>query len=176
MRAVPDYCRGKIGRGVEFDGELYLDASEDFGHFSDDDPFSLAVWVRPTTEDGGLVSHVELPEDPRSKGYSLVLEDGQVRFHAVSQWIDDSIRVMTRNNIPLDRWTHVLATYDASQTAQGVHIYFDGVEQPLEVEADTLFQGFSADQPVLLGTCGGPTSRFHGAMDDFRIYEVAPHG
>ena len=167
----PEFCDGKLGRALVFDGRRYVDTDKDAGHFSDDDKFSLSVWVRPKRKDGGILSHLELADDPRSKGYNLLLSDGRLRFTLVQQWFDDAIRIETDSRLALDRWSHVLVTYDASRLARGIHIYVDGVEQPLDVELDSLFQGFGADKPVRVGMSGDPSARFYGAIDDVRIYE-----
>jgi len=45
----------------------------------------------------------------------------------VLRWLDDALRVETRDPVELSRWHHVAVTYDGSRFADGVKIYVDAV-------------------------------------------------
>src|SRR6202012_2261604 len=41
-------------------------------------------------------------------------------------------------DVPAGRWVHITSTYDGNSKAEGMHLYFDGKEQPVEVEHNRL--------------------------------------
>ena len=65
-------------------------------------------------------------------------------------------------------------TYDGSRWASGVKIYVDGEDQKLEILLDDVnSQGAVKREPLRIGAGGGPENRFHGRIDDVRIYQRA---
>ncbi len=163
------YVSGPIGRAAEFDGKTSA-VFGDVGSFSSDDRITITSWIRPTVGDGVILSKIEDPQDPQEEGYTVLLRDGHVRVYLISQWHDDGIRLETQTGVPLGRWTHVAVTYDGSHLGKGIQVYFDGVKQPIDVEFDSLFQGFGNEGPLKLGTAGDVDNQFQGAIDDVRIY------
>ena len=108
-----------------------------------------------------------------SKGYSLTLDQGKVHVNFSARWLDDALRVETESSVA-PGWHHVMFTYDGSRVADGVKIYVDGQLQELKVDIDDLNQSFDVkDQPFRIGGRGGPQSRFHGSIEDVRIYKGA---
>jgi hypothetical protein len=91
----------------------------------------------------------------------------------VKRWLDDALRVETENKIELNHWHHVAVTYDGSRSADGARIYIDGEPQKLKVLLDELNQSFNVKEPLRIGAGGGPENRFHGHIDDARVYKVA---
>ena len=90
-----------------------------------------------------------------------------------ARWLDDALRVETESSVAAG-WHHVMFTYDGSKVADGVKIYVDGQTQKLKVDIDDLNQSFEVkDQPFRIGARGGPKSRFHGSIEDVRIYQGA---
>src|SRR5205814_8649672 len=58
--------------------------------------------------------------------------------------------------------------------ASGVKIYVDGEDQKLEIFLDDFnSQGAVKREPLRIGAGGGPENRFHGSIDDVRIYKRA---
>ena len=65
-------------------------------------------------------------------------------------------------------------TYNGSRWASGVKIYVDGEDQKLEILIDDFnSQGSVKREPLRIGAGGGPDNRFHGRIDDVRIYKRA---
>jgi len=56
----------------------------------------------------------------------------------VRRWLDDGARLETEAAVPLNRWSHVMLTYDGSRMADGIKIYINGVSQKLKVDLDVL--------------------------------------
>ena len=164
----PAYTAGQLGGAARFDGRRFVDAG-DVAKFGFYDKFSLGAWVRPETDQGGVVLS-RMTDDDRADGYSLQLVGGKLHVNLVKRWLDDAIRVETVAEVPSDRWTHVAVTYDGSRVADGIGVYFNGEPQKLQVNLDELNQSFESSEPLRIGGGAGPEGRFHGCIDDVRIY------
>ena len=55
----------------------------------------------------------------RARAYSVVLEKGKVQVNLVKRWLDDAIRVETKDSLAAGVWTHVAVTYDGSRVCEG---------------------------------------------------------
>lgn len=184
-----EFAPGKAGLAASFDGRRFIELRRedeeiggklipaekppvrtmdgaDFGFY---EKFSLCAWVLPDKQGGAILSRTkDVVEDT---GYSLLLRDGKVQLNLVLRWLDDALRVETQDSLTPGRWHHVLATYDGSRLASGVQIVVDGQSEKLSVLLDTLNQPFRSPEPLRIGFGGGPAGRFHGLIDDVRIYE-----
>ncbi|MBM4067760.1 MAG: DUF1553 domain-containing protein [Planctomycetes bacterium] len=165
----PTYVPGKLGGAAQLDGKRYFNAG-DVGDYGFKDRFTLAAWVRPAGKRGGTILSRMLDTD-RASGYSVVLQDGKVHVNLILRWLDDAIRVETVASLPADAWSHVAVSYDGSRLANGINVYIDGKPSKLKVNLDDLNQQFKNKEPFRIGAGGGPASRFHGAIDDVRIYD-----
>ena len=166
----PVYTTGRLGKAVPFDGRRFLDAG-DVGNFGYYDKFSLAAWVFPTGKQGGTIISRML-DTAESLGYSVVLEQGRIHANLVNRWLDDAIRVETVDRLPVDQWHHVLVTYDGSREARGVQIYVDGKPWRFKILVDELNQSFESKAPLRIGAAGAAGHRFHGRIDDVRLYHT----
>jgi hypothetical protein len=165
----PAFAPGPLGRAGVFDGQRFLDAG-DVGHFGFYDKFSCAAWIQPHGRQGGTILS-RMKDVPEGAGYSIGLENSQVHVHLVVRWLDDAIRVHTERALAPDRWHHVVVTYDGSRVAAGIHIYLDGHLEKIQVALDDLNQDFRTAAPLRIGAGNGPAGRFHGAIDEVRIYQ-----
>jgi Protein of unknown function (DUF1553)/Protein of unknown function (DUF1549)/Concanavalin A-like lectin/glucanases superfamily/Planctomycete cytochrome C len=161
---------GRTGWSLDLDGKIFADAGN-VGDFGFDDRFSFAFWIKPRKPNGAILSR--MAEEPRADGYSIHLIGGKLQVHLTKRWLDDALRVTTDRPLQMDRWYHVVVTYDGSRLAAGTKIYVDGEEAGTDVLLDELNQSFQTKEPLRLGTGGGPDSRFHGLLDDVRVYSRA---
>jgi hypothetical protein len=170
----PKRVAGRQGSATAFDGRCFLDAG-DVGHFGFYDRFSLGAWVRPTAGHGGVIVS-RMTDADQADGYSLHLVDGRLQINLIKRWLDDAIRVQTEDRLEPGRWQHILATYDGSRLASGVRVYIDGRPAKLQVLLDDLNQTFETKQPLRIGGGAGPGGRFHGAIQDVRIWDEVISG
>lgn len=163
-------CDGVTGKAAQLDGKSFVDAGDvaSFGYF---DKFSLAAWIRPDDQQGGTILS-RMTDEVEGDGYSVVLKDGSIHVYLLKRWLDDAIRVNTDDAvIQANSWQHVTVTYDGSRLASGVKVYVDGQRKPLTTQIDALNQTFALPkEPLRIGGGNGPTSRFHGAIDEVRIF------
>jgi hypothetical protein len=158
---------GKIGQAMIFDGLSHV-AAHDVGAFGFYDKFTIGAWIYPVNGKGGAIASRMVDTD-RADGYTFALQDGKLHVQLVKRWLDDAIRVETEASLAPNRWHHVMFSYDGSRVAAGIAIYINGAAQKLKVNLDDLNQSFNTKEPFRIGA--GGASRFHGMIDDVRIYE-----
>ena len=164
------FVPGRIGQGGSFDGNCFVDAGK-VANFNYLDPFSLAAWIYPTAANGAIMSSVE--DVPRGEGYGLYLREGKLRFHYTRRWTDIGLRLETERPLELNRWHHVLATYDGKRKATGAKVYVNGQAQKRKVLMDEMISPLIVKAPFRIGAGEGPDNRFHGYVDDVRVYNKA---
>ncbi len=135
------------------------------------DKFTFSLWVNPGGRGGTILSR--MVDEPLGEGFSIVLEKGKVQVNLVKRWLDDAIRMETKDSLAARVWTHVAVTYDGSRYAKGVKVYLNGKPAAMVVHLDELNQTFLTKEPLRLGWGGGPGSRFSGALRDLFIYSAA---
>jgi hypothetical protein len=160
---------GRVGQALDLDGKCYLGAAK-AGHFGFYDKFSLAAWIKPSDVRRGTVLSRMVEED-QGAGYQVCFHDGKLQVNLVVRWLDDSLRLETKRALEPNRWHHVAVTYDGSRVASGLKIYVDGVAEALKINLDDLNQDFKSKEPFRIGAGGGRENRFHGLIDDVRVYK-----
>jgi hypothetical protein len=186
---APTFAPGQIGQAASFDGKSFVQFSGDIAGFDSygsgrgalgesdptvtyDDGYTLAAWIYPTAPSGAIVTRDEDTVEPN--GHGLNLREGKIEYDYVTKWVDEGIRIRTAKAVTLNQWHHVALTYTGSRWASGVKIYVDGEDQTLEILLDDFnSQGAVKREALRIGAGGGPENRFHGSIDDVRIYKRA---
>ncbi len=165
-----EYVNGRTGQAGVFDGGRYIEIGNiaDFGFY---DSFTLAAWIYPTSATGAIVSRAQDQVD--GGGLGLYLKDGHVQANLVQRWLDDGARAESEATVELNRWSHVVLSYDGSRLASGIAVYLNGQPLKLKINLDDLNQSFGIKQPLRLGAGLGPQNRFHGMIEELRIYRAA---
>lgn len=130
------------------------------------DPFTFLATVKPETRDGAILSKSE--DYWEGTGHGLYLVEGKVRLHIVFRWTDLGMRVETRDPLPPGEH-RVMATYDGKRKPSGIHIYVDGVDQPLHVLFNELSWPIESKEPFRIGAGGG--KRFKGEIRDVAVWK-----
>jgi hypothetical protein len=171
---APQLVPGKHGKAAELNGENGF-VFPGVGHFSKDDPFTLAIWVNPSQRAPRtvVVHHSMAPIDAGSRGYELLLEDGRVALGLHHMWPGNSLKVRTKQAVPINQWNHVAAAHDGSGTANGVKLFIDGRPVDVEVIRDKLTRDitYGGNEPNLaLGYRFRDNGFKGGSVDEFRVY------
>jgi hypothetical protein len=195
-RIDPTLMPGVIGQASSFDGRSFVQNDADLVGFrvhgggrSDsgkdgttdtaseatvtyDDGHTFAAWIHPTTPTGSIITRDE--NIPEPNGYGLKLRNGRVAYDYVTKWADESIQVETEQTVSLNQWHQVTVTYAGSRWADGVTIYVDGKAAKLNVLYDDENDPVGPKrEPLRIGAGGGPENRFHGSLDEVRVYDRA---
>ncbi|HEY6989097.1 MAG TPA: DUF1553 domain-containing protein [Bryobacteraceae bacterium] len=153
-----------------FDGKHSVDTPGDkkVAYFGYLDPFTFSVSINPNSPNGGIVSRSE--DYFEGMGQGLYLINGKLRVHIIHRWTDLGIRLETKAPVKLHEWQNVVVTYDGKRKASGIHVYIDGIDQPVDVLFDQLNEPFHVNEkiPIRIGAAGGKF--FEGSIRDFRIY------
>ena len=151
-------------------------------------PYSVAIWIYPTSLAGGTIMHLSSRTDgAQTNAWCLPImgltSSGQI---AINSWNGGNIPV-TGPTVPLNAWTHVVGTY--SQT-NGERLYVNGTLRSsasgYNFAAGTVPMTITLGSSLLgTGVCNTGTiqmGRFYGWLDEFYVYareltatEVAAH-
>ncbi len=170
----PAFVDGKIGKGARLSGENGF-TFPGVGQFSRADRFTLSLWLQTPAHAPRLVlAHKsKAPVDAGSRGYELLLEDGRVALGVHHMWPGNSLKVVTKQAVKVNEWTHVAATYDGSSKGAGVRIYIDGEPAELEIVRDNLWKDitYGGGEPDLTVGHRFRDNGFKGGMvDEFRVF------
>ncbi len=112
-----------------------------------------------------------MTDTDRADGYSVAIENGKSTCNLVKRWLDDAIRVETVETRRAGQVaSRLLSPTTARASPPGSRSTSTAGLRRCKVNLDDLNQNFVTDEPLRIGGGGGPASRFHGAIDDVRLY------
>ncbi|OHX66801.1 DUF1553 domain-containing protein [Flammeovirga pacifica] len=138
-KEVANYADGKFGRGVELNGDAWIDLKP-VGIYDRNDPFTISLWVNiPKELKEGVIFHKNQAVMLHSmKGYTLYLNNGKLQTILAHTYPENAIIKNSTTDIPRDEWVHVCMTNNGNSAASGVSLYINGEKSPMEVEKDNL--------------------------------------
>lgn len=77
-------------------------------------------------------------------GFDVLLEDGFLTARVMRHWPGNAVAVKTKYRIHKGEWSHVAWSWDGSGRAEGLRIYLDGREVPVEILHDKLWKRINA--------------------------------
>jgi len=166
---------GKVGQALMFNGvdntgvnalsPVTLDDLDTTGGLT------VSAWIRPKSFTGQTV--VVGKGGIGAAGGWTIFQDGgagTIRFLKDYATTDLSNRWSFTSANYLNKWVHVVITWDGSDQYTNVNCYLDGIERADATPADGVGAKNSDAAQVLRMASGAGTSRFIGDMDDMRIY------
>ena len=145
-------------------------AVADAGDFERTNVFSVSVWVK-RREDGGGALVARMKESDGNAGWDLWLDGGKPTVHLVNRWPDNALKVVAKNELAKDKWSHVCMTYDGSSKVKGVNIYINGEKQELTKDKESLKKSIRTDAPLTIGRRTGGAAVADAVIQDVQIYE-----
>jgi hypothetical protein len=130
---------GLQGKALHFDGDTKMSLGQ-LGPFARHDDFSFSIGIKPSAafERAVIMHRSKAWTDAGSRGYELMVHEGKIDFALIHFAPGNEIRVRTKRDIPVNKWTRVTMTYDGSGEAAGIKLYFDGVQAETEIVKDYL--------------------------------------
>ncbi len=107
------------------------------------------------------------------RGWDFWVQRRQVGTHVINRWPDNALKVVGKNQVPANEWVHVAVTYDGSAKASGVKVFYNGEEQPTNVEADKLTETTRTNVPFKIGQRHTSEPISGAAIHDLRVYKRA---
>jgi hypothetical protein len=139
--------------------------------FEYDQACSFSCWFK-TTGRGEFVSKL----DTVPRGYCFYTANGRI----VAQWLNSGTNlvalVTTASGFNDNNWRHACLTKNTGYSASGGawHIYVDGVDQALTINADTLTATILTSVAFMVGSDAySAPDYFTGSLDEVSIYSKA---
>ena len=162
------WVNGYAGKAWEITGDGFADLGN-LGDFEHDQAFSYGAWVK-TNSKINAAFFGKMDMEGGHRGWDLWSHGGPIAVHIISQWPDYALKVVTKDKVKDNEWTHVFATYDGSGKASGVKIYFNGELKPHSATNDSLTGPVSTKTHLKLGRRSHGQGAIGAAIQDLRVY------
>ncbi|MBX3119038.1 MAG: DUF1553 domain-containing protein [Fimbriimonadaceae bacterium] len=163
------YEPGRVSGSVTVGDKGYVDLGN-AGDFDRTDKFSYGAWVYPIEANGAIVSRMD--EGNNYRGWDLFMVDRRPAPHFISSWSEDAVKVISKEQIPLNAWSHVFITYDGTGKKEGIKIYINGKEVGHDAERDSLKGSIRTTVSTKIGR-RTPGTFIKTKVDDLAIYSRA---
>ena len=164
---------GKTGKGVKLTGDDAIGLKT--GNFTRNQRFSISLWINtPDVKERAVVFHRSRAwTDAASRGYQLLIENGQLSFSLIHFWPGNAIRVLTKDAVPVNQWTQVGITYDGSSKASGIQIFLDGKLVETETVRDNLYKNITGGggDKIAIGERFRDKGFKNGLVDEFYVFD-----
>jgi hypothetical protein len=140
------------------------------GDFDTSQPFSYAAWVKLPANDGAGAVLARMNEADGFRGWDFWVEGRRIGGHFVNSWPASAVKVVTREQLPADQWTHVAVVYDGGSKAAGVQVFINGQPQPTNVLSDTLSGTIRTEVPFKIGQRHNSAPLTGATIQDVRVY------
>ncbi|MDA8744255.1 DUF1553 domain-containing protein [Rubripirellula amarantea] len=129
---------GASGESVRFRSGHTIEVGE-LGDFAVQDAFSVSAWVRVSNLDQSAAVVARMDDQNKHRGWDLFISAGKLSFHLIHAWPEKALKVSTKAKaLKANQWHHICVTYDGSTKPDGVKVYIDASDQPLQVDNDSL--------------------------------------
>ncbi len=181
VKGDPSFGGGQVSRAVYLDGQTLLSFGN-AGQFERNDPFTLAVWMRPNIGKVGNYVLEKIEDEKTRRGYELLFEQTELfdiqkwavplTIRLIAEWPEKAIQLRTKELFYSDEWKHLTIAYDGSGKAAGLRVYLNGAPQEVEVIQDKLDGSIKTSADLRVGDKA--TGRaYSGGIDDLRLYSCA---
>lgn len=168
---------GATGR---FNGGIAIDTTTDtisIGNisrydFERTDPFSTSIWFKTSSLQSTTLFSKQGSGAP-FRGWNIQTDGaGSIYFQFVNTYSSNILerKVTASTGYNDNNWHHVVTTYDGSSSPSGVHIYFDGKDQALTTDFNSLSATTLNSTSVYIGSRNGSAQKWSGLLDDARLY------
>lgn len=145
--------------------------------FPKSQPLTVSVWLRvPATDTVKRSFLCREKVTANFTGYdNLIMTGGTIMWYMNGTGVYglDTLQVRTTTSIPDDgiNFVNSVTTYDGSGVAAGVHIYFQGIEQPLHVDLNNLStESGGLTLPFEVGDALNGLTFYKGDMNNLAVF------
>lgn len=162
------YVQGISGKALKLDQSYKVNGGAII-QFAGHQRLTLSTWIKVDELSSGTIMSMLNPDDRRPQGFSWSLVDNRVQVNFGPRWLDDSVRMRTKDAIPSEQWVHIAFTSDGTQMARGMAIYINGVRQDVDVLLDIFTGTYKTNSTLIIGA-EGETQHLKGLLDETRFY------
>jgi hypothetical protein len=179
------FVPGHKGEGIALRDSVFS-ADKSIGMFERTQPYSLDFWLKLRTDpyvdatrpNGPSASILYNNGGIEGQGYELSIANGRLSYSIIHLAPREMLEVSTTENIPTGRWVHVTSTYDGNSKAEGMHLYVDGKEWPVQIDHNQLSRssfpqgansGFASYFGLASGINFNRPELVDGALDELRV-------
>jgi hypothetical protein len=156
------------GAAIAPQGSLFeLSGAADF---DSNQAFTCSAWLKLPSNDSAGAICARMDNTNSYRGWDFWCQRRQVGMHIIHRWSDNAVKVVGKEPIPGNQWTHVTVTYDGSRKAAGIRVYYNGRPQDVLVEADRLSDTTRTAVPFKVGQRHSSDVLSGAAIQDLRIY------
>jgi hypothetical protein len=139
------WVAGHKGQGIQLHDSVFA-MDKGVGQFERTQPYSLDFWLKlpkkpyfdSSRPRGPSASILYNNGGIEGLGYELSMSNNKLSYAITHNAPAEMLLVSTQADVPTGRWVHITSTYDGNSKAEGMHLYFDGEAQPVEVEHNHL--------------------------------------
>lgn len=170
-----DLVIGKYGKGVQFNGDTWLDLSKT-AVFSKSDAFTISLWgkIPENLSDGNIFHKGDGAILYNWRGYHLKIAANKLELLLAHTAPGNAIIKTSLHNFPRDEWVHFSMTYDGSSTANGLKLFINGKEAQTKTKVDNLYKDIlfrNGNEPGLqLGARWRGKGIKGSVVDEIRVY------
>jgi hypothetical protein len=178
----PTLVPGRIGKALEFNlpntsKRFFLQVSP-VQDFKIDESLTVEAWVKPSDyEDQKLYQRVvERGGAEDKKGFDLELNASSTAHTArFNVWNVSQTGVDSQSSIPLNVWTHIVATYERAGDNYTLKMYINGSLENSNnfISQDLIMAEPQADLFIGKSNIGTGENFFFGSLDEVKIYNHA---
>ena len=174
VHGSPAVISGRHGNALRLNRGSTVVFSED-GRFTRSDAFSFSLWVKVPSVDGRmtLFHHSATLANAARRGYEVSIENGRLAFALYHNQLVDLAKVISRNALVPDTWSHLAVTYDGSSRAAGMKVFLNGERTTLEVTEDALRNDIEleiGEAKLTIGSIAGDSGFDGVVIDEFRVF------
>ena len=169
----------KVGTNCFSGNCLSFDGTDDYINlgsasiFDNMPAITITAWVNPSGQDGQRF--ISKNTTPGVGGWDLRMRQASSLWFTVNY---SSVNLHRRGSTQITsdgKWKMIAATWDGSSLYTNIHLYVNGIEDPVtEYSSATGSRVDDSSNNLLLGTSGGITGYcYKGLMDEVRIFNTA---
>src|SRR5215470_13020333 len=179
------FVPGHKGEGIQLRDSVFS-ADKSVGMFERTQPYSLDFWLKLRTEpyvdttrpNGPSAAILYNNTSIEGQGYELSMANGKLSYSITHLAPSEMLQVSTRENLPTGRWVHITSTYDGNSRAEGMHVYVDGKEWPVQIDHNHLTRssfpqgansGFASYFGLASGLNFNRPELVDGALDELHV-------
>jgi len=183
-----EMVEGKYGQAVKFDtdySELYL---QEAGIIEAMDPFSFSIWINTNQKNNKKTQYIAGNSSEKNsfwRGWEIELDgENKVSAQIIHSKPHNLIHIKSKQEIPIDTWTHIGMTYDGSSKADGMTLYVNGIKAESDIVFDKLYKSthpitsgthVKTNPSLRIGKSGrhftGEAGIFVGSIDDIKFFD-----